>query len=128
MYSSLRLGVVAGRYSNLKWPCALVPDSTHDHNREANRKRKLFRNGVYWGRSLPTAHALCCSVCDKTSGLQFFQLRCSIYQRPSQVHDPNDPDRPKIRTETDQNRKVQDNLFALLHSHDAGRECDISVT
>lgn len=48
-----------------------------------------------------------------------FQLRCILYRRRSQLHDPNDPDGPKIRTETDQDRMVRDNLLALLRSHGA---------
>lgn len=49
----------------------------------------------------------------------FFQLRCIPYRRPSQLNDPNDPDGPKIRTETDQDRMVRDNLVALLRSYGA---------
>lgn len=46
----------------------------------------------------------------------FFTLRCILYRRPSQVDDPNDPDAPKIRTETEKDRMLRDNLVSMLRS------------
>jgi hypothetical protein len=46
----------------------------------------------------------------------FFLLRCILYRRSSQVEDPNDPDAPKIRTETEKDKTQRDNFVSMLRS------------
>jgi hypothetical protein len=77
-----------------------------EDSRERHRGEDQEYSDDEEGEDMPTTHYL-------------FQLRCILYRRPSQLHDPNDPDAAKIRTETDQDRVMRDNLVSMLRSQGA---------